>query len=68
MNQEDKFEMKEIIMDVLRGIVIALVWLAFIVAVHVLIKAKCELREAEREADAAHAARVIFEGGRSSCE
>ena len=68
MNQEQNSESKDIVADFLKGIVFALLGLAVVISIYAIVQAKRELRDAEREADAAHAARVIMEGGQSSCK
>jgi len=68
MNQDEREEMKEALSDMLKGIAVALIGLAIVIAVFALTETKREQREAEREADAAHAARVFLEDGRSSCK
>ena len=65
MNQEQNLESKQLVADILKGIVFALLGVAVVISVFALAQAKREQRAAEREADSAHAARVIFEGGRS---
>ena len=68
MNQEQNQESKDIVADFLKGVVFALLGFAVVISICALVQAKREQRAAEREADAAHAARVIMEGGQSSCK
>jgi len=68
MNQEQNLESKQLVADILKGIVFALLGAAVVISIFALAQAKREQRAAEREADAAHAARVIMEGGQSSCK
>lgn len=68
MNQEQNSESKDIVADFLKGVVFALLGFAVVISICALVRAKQQQRDAEREADAAHAARVIFEGGQPSCK
>ena len=64
MNQETKNKVD----DVVLLFCMACSVIAIALSVCAIVRSKRELRDAEREAAAAHAARVIFEGGQSSCK
>lgn len=56
-------ERAQLVADVVSGIIYGGIAVALIVCVWVLCDAKAKRNAAEREADAAHADRVVFDGG-----
>ena len=68
MNQEQNLESTQLVDDILKGIFFAILGAELVISIFAIAQAKREQRAAEREADAAHAARVFIEGGQSSCK